>query len=104
MEFSAFGARDGQNELFAFRRYTPLSTWYGLPEWVAALEALRLDQEKKSFYAAFFRNYAVPSLAVVLTGAEFDEETEKTIREGLYYLVQLYLQEILQLISHLLKS
>lgn len=82
VEFSAFGARDGRNELFAFRRYTPLSTWYGLPEWVAALEALRLDQEKKSFYAAFFRNYAVPSLAVVLTGAEFDEETEKTIREG----------------------
>lgn len=80
--FAAFGARDGRNELFAFRRYTPLSTWYGLPEWVAALEALRLDQEKKSFYAAFFRNYAVPSLAVVLTGAEFDEETEKTIREG----------------------
>lgn len=82
VKFSAFGACDGQNELFQFKRYTPLSTWYGLPEWVAALEALRLDQEKKSFYAAFFKNFAVPSLAVVLTGAEFDETTEATIREG----------------------
>ncbi len=82
VKFSAFGACNGQNELFQFKRYTPLSTWYGLPEWVAALEALRLDQEKKSFYAAFFRNFAVPSLAVVLTGAEFDEATEATIREG----------------------
>ena len=82
VHFSPFGERDGRNELFQFKRYTPLSTWYGLPEWVAALEALRLDQEKKSFYAAFFRNFAVPSLAVVLTGAEFDQETENTIRDG----------------------
>lgn len=82
VEFAPFGERNGQNELFQFKRYSPLSTWYGLPEWVAALEALRLDQEKKSFYAAFFKNFAVPSLAVVLTGAEFDEATEATIREG----------------------
>ncbi len=80
--FSPFGARDGRNELFPFRRYSPLSTWYGLPEWIAALEALRLDQEKKTFYAAFFKNFAVPSLAVILTGAEFDEATETTIRDA----------------------
>ena len=80
--FSTFGAKDGRNELFQFKRYTPLSTWYGLPEWVAALEALRLDQEKKTFNAAFFRNFAVPSYAVVMTGAEFSEEVEQTIRGG----------------------
>lgn len=80
--FAPFGAHDGRNELFHLRRYSPLSTWYGLPEWVACLEALRLDQEKKTFYAAFFRNFAVPALAVVLEGAEFDEAIEKKIQEG----------------------
>jgi PBSX family phage portal protein len=80
--FAPFAAREGTNELYPFKRYTPLSSWYGLPEWVAALEALRLDQEKKTFYASFFRNYAVPSLALILTGAEFDETTEATIRNG----------------------
>ncbi len=82
VDFAPWGARDGRNELFQLKRYTPLSTWYGLPEWIAALEALRLDQEKKTFYASFFRNFAVPSLAVVLTGAEFDEATEKKIEGG----------------------
>ncbi len=80
--FSPFGAKDGRNELFHLKRYSPLSTWYGLPEWVACLEALRLDQEKKTFYAAFFRNFAVPALAVVLEGAEFDESIERKLQEG----------------------
>lgn len=80
--FSVFGDNDGRNELLHFKRYSPFSTWYGLPEWVACLEALRLDQEKKTFYAAFFKNFAVPSLAVVLEGAEFDEATEKKLQQG----------------------
>ena len=86
VHFSHFGARDGRNELFHFKRFTPLSTWYGLPEWVAALEALRLDQEKKTFYAAFFKNFAVPSYAVIMTGAEFSEEVENAVRAGLQQL------------------
>jgi PBSX family phage portal protein len=84
--FSVFGDRGGRNELFQFKRFTPLSTWYGLPEWVAALEALRLDQEKKASYAAFFKNFAVPSYAVVMTGAEFSEEVENTVTRGLQQL------------------
>lgn len=83
VRFSTFGTRDGnRNELFHIKRYTPLSTYYGLPEWVACMEALRLDQEKKTFYAAFFKNFAVPALAVVLEGAEFDEAIEKKIQAG----------------------
>ena len=83
VRFSPFGTRDGnRNELFHIKRYTPLSTYYGLPEWVACMEALRLDQEKKTFYAAFFKNFAVPALAVVLEGAEFDEAVEKKLQAG----------------------
>lgn len=82
-KFSLFGAKDARNELLHFRRYTPLSSFYGLPSWIASLEALRLDQEKKVFYSAFFKNFAVPSMAIVLKGAEFDAGTEAAIREGL---------------------
>lgn len=82
-KFAPFGEHGEQNELFHFRRYTPLSSFYGLPSWIAALEALRLDQEKKVFYSSFFRNNAVPSMAIVLQGAEFDAGTEAVIRDGL---------------------
>ena len=82
VEFDPFGARGGCNEILHFKRYTPFSTWYGLPDWIAALEALRLDQQKKIFYSSFFGNFAVPSLAVVLEGAEFDAETENKLRNG----------------------
>lgn len=81
--FSPFGARNGRNELLQFRQYTPLSSFYGLPTWIAALEALRLDQEKKTFYAAFFHNSAMPSMAVILEGAEFDEHAEARIKDAL---------------------
>lgn len=82
VRFSPLGTRGERNELFHIKRYTPLSTFYGLPEWVACMEALRLDQEKKTFYAAFFKNFAVPALAVVLEGAEFDEAVEKKLQAG----------------------
>lgn len=82
VEFDVFGARGERNEILHFKRYTPFSTWYGLPEWVAALEALRLDQQKKIFYSSFFSNFAVPALAVVLEGAEFDAEVEKKLQHG----------------------
>ena len=81
--FSPFGANDGRNELLQFRQYTPLSSFYGLPTWIAALEALRLDQEKKAFYSAFFHNSAMPSMAVILEGAEFDEHAEARIKDAL---------------------
>ena len=82
VDFDKFGENGERNEILHFKKYTPLSTWYGMPEWVAALEALRLDQQKKIFYSSFFGNSAVPALAVVLEGAEFDSETETRLKAG----------------------
>ncbi len=82
VDFNKFGENGERNEILQFKKYTPLSTWYGMPEWVAALEALRLDQQKKIFYSSFFGNSAVPALAVVLEGAEFDADTEKKLQIG----------------------
>lgn len=82
VEFDGFGARGELNEILHFKRYTPFSSWYGMPDWIAALEALRLDQQKKIFYSSFFKNFAVPSMAVVLEGAEFDAEVEKKLKDG----------------------
>ncbi len=82
VDFNKFGDHGERNEILQLKKYTPLSTWYGMPEWVAALEALRLDQQKKIFYSSFFGNSAVPALAVVLEGAEFDADTEKKLQIG----------------------
>lgn len=79
--FSPLGRRRGEcNEMLHARTFTPLSTFYGLPRWIAVLDTLRLDQEKKIFLASFFHNSAVPDLAVVLEGAEFDKATEDALR------------------------
>lgn len=82
VDFDVFGTRGCNNEIMHLKRYTPFSTYYGLPEWIAALEALRLDQQKKIFYSSFFHNFAVPALAVVLQGAEFDADTERRLQQG----------------------
>ncbi len=72
-----------QNEMLHARTYSPLSSFYGLPRWIAVMEALRQDCEKKIFLSSFFRNSAVPDLAVILEGAEFDEQTENTLKNSL---------------------
>lgn len=82
--FSPLGRpRGGRNEMLHARTFTPLSTFYGLPRWIAVLDTLRLDQEKKTFLSSFFHNSAVPDLAVVLEGAEFDKATEEALRRAL---------------------
>lgn len=67
------------NELIVFRNYTPLSSYYGLPDMVPALGAFAGWSAQQQFNVRYFDNQAVPSMAVVIEGAELSEEVEATI-------------------------
>lgn len=71
------------NAIIHAKFYSPLSHFYGMPEWLAALEALRLERNVKVWHSAFFANGAIPSLAMILKGGEFSDDTAEEIKTAL---------------------
>jgi len=67
------------NEVIVIRNYTPMSSYYGLPDMVPALGAFAGWSAQQQFNVRFFDNQAVPSMAVVIEGAELSDEVEATI-------------------------
>jgi HK97 family phage portal protein len=80
--FLPFGSGD-LNEILHIRKKNIFSNFYGVPEWLPALESLRLDQNIKLFNSSFFKNSAKPDYAVILEGADFSPEAEKKIKDAL---------------------
>ena len=68
------------NEVIIQRKYDPEYFWYGMPDIVAALDACAGDKAAAEFQEQFFDNNAVPRMAVILTGASFDDDTEQDIK------------------------
>lgn len=69
------------NELIVLRNYTPRSVLYGLPDHIPALAAIAGWAAQAEFNVKFFDNFAVPTYAVVITGATLTPNLEETIRQ-----------------------
>lgn len=69
------------NELIVLRNYTPRSSYYGLPDHIAALPALAGWRAQAEFNVKFFDRHAVPAMAVVVEGADITPELEELITE-----------------------
>lgn len=69
------------NEIIHIMNYTSGSDYYGSPDILPALGALLGDEHRQSYNIDFFENYAIPSYAVTVAGAELDEETMERIRQ-----------------------
>lgn len=69
------------NEVIHVMNYSSSSDYYGLPDILPALGALLGDEQRESYNIDFFENYAIPSYAVTVAGAELDEETMNQIRQ-----------------------
>jgi PBSX family phage portal protein len=67
------------NELLVIRNYTPRSSHYGLPDHIPALSAIAGWRAQAEFNIRFFDNNAVPSYAVIVTGADVSPEFEEKI-------------------------
>lgn len=69
------------NELIVIKKYTPTNTYYGIPDIVAAKEALAGNAFAAKFNLDYFENKAVPRHLIVLKGAEFSQAAEQSIVE-----------------------
>ena len=64
------------NEIIHFKDYSPLNTYYGVPDIVAALPSLIGDQLASQYNIDYFENKAVPRYIITLKGAKLSADAE----------------------------
>ena len=64
------------NEVIHLKAYSPLNTFYGVPDIISAFLSLKGDQLASQFNIDYFENKAVPRYIVVVKGAKLDSESE----------------------------
>jgi PBSX family phage portal protein len=68
---------DGRpNEIIHIKEYSPLNTFYGVPDVIAAMPSLLGDQLASQYNIDYFQNKAVPRYVVTLKGAQLSTESE----------------------------
>ena len=65
------------NEILHFKEYSPLNTFYGVPDIMAAISSLHGDQLASQYNIDYFGNKGVPRYIVTLKGAKLSEEAEE---------------------------
>ncbi len=82
--FRNFGAKNPNpitndprpNEIIHIKAYSPLNTFYGIPDIMSAIAALQGDALASQYNIDYFGNKAVPRYVVTLKGAKLSEEAE----------------------------
>jgi PBSX family phage portal protein len=64
------------NEVIHLKEYSPLNTFYGIPDIVAAMLSLRGDQMASRYNLDYFENKAVPRYIITVKGAKLSPEAE----------------------------
>ena len=82
--FRNFGAKNPNpitsdprpNEIIHFKEYSPLNTFYGVPDIMSAISSLHGDQLASQYNIDYFSNKAVPRYVVTLKGARLSADAE----------------------------
>jgi PBSX family phage portal protein len=64
------------NEIIHIKEYSPLNTFYGVPDVLAAMPSLLGDALASQYNIDYFQNKAVPRYVVTLKGAQLTSEAE----------------------------
>jgi len=64
------------NEIIHFKEYSPLNTFYGIPDIMSAVTSLQGDQLASQYNIDYFGNKAVPRYVVTVKGAKLTEDAE----------------------------
>lgn len=64
------------NEIIHFKKYSPLNTYYGVPDIVSAATSVVGDQQAEQYNLEYFENKAVPRYLVTLKGAKLSAAAE----------------------------
>lgn len=82
--FRNFGAKNPNpvtgdprpNEIIHYKEYSPLNTYYGVPDIISAISSLHGDQLATQYNIDYFSNKAVPRYVVTLKGAKLSADAE----------------------------
>lgn len=82
--FRNFGAKNPNpitadprpNEILHYKEYSPLNTFYGVPDIMSAITALQGDQLASQYNIDYFGNKGVPRYIVTLKGAKLSADAE----------------------------
>jgi len=82
--FRNFGANNGNplttdrrpNEIIHLKQYSPLNTFYGIPDILAAMPSLIGDQLASQYNIDYFENKAVPRYVITVKGAKLSADAE----------------------------
>jgi PBSX family phage portal protein len=69
------------NEVIYLYQYHPSSDYYGIPDFVPAIGAIVANLNVRDYNISYFDNSAVPLFAVVLEGAEWDDDSRTMIED-----------------------
>ena len=64
------------NEVIHLKQYSPLNTFYGVPDVIAAMTSLRGDLMAAQYNIDYFENKAVPRYIITVKGAKLSAEAE----------------------------
>lgn len=64
------------NEIIHFKKYSPLNTYYGVPDIVSASTSVVGDQQAEQYNLEYFENKAVPRYLITLKGAKLSTQAE----------------------------
>ena len=64
------------NEIIHFKQYSPLNTFYGVPDIISAISSLHGDQLASQYNIDYFGNKAVPRYVVTMKGAKLSADAE----------------------------
>lgn len=67
------------NEIIHIKKYSPTTTYYGVPDIIAAQQAVAGNEFAARFNLDFFENMAVPRHVIVLKGAKLGAQSEEAL-------------------------
>lgn len=72
---------DRPNEIIHFKKYTPMNNYYGIPDIVAATNAMTGNEFAGRYNLDYFENKAVPRYIITVKGAKLSTESERKLLE-----------------------
>lgn len=75
------GGSDRPNEVIHLKKYTPMNNYYGLPDIVAASNAMAGNEFAGKYNLDYFENKAVPRYIITVKGAKLSGESERKLLE-----------------------
>ena len=75
------GGEDRPNEIIHLKKYTPMNNYYGIPDIIAAQNAMAGNEFAARYNLDYFENKAVPRYVITVKGAKLSPESERKLLE-----------------------